>query len=296
MQARDAFIAATRLAADLRWSEALERFEASAKLRRHAGTTYNIALCQRALGHYTRAARSFREALARGDELAPSLREDARAVLAEVERVLASLEIRLAPSAARIAIDGRPLSPGGEARFVAGLREPGPPESVRRQRFSVVVDPGTHLITLSRPGYADVVRRVDAKPGSKTRLKLELNRLPASLSVLSNRERAAVSIDGVDVGTAPVTLSRPAGTYQVQVRQSGFDSYLTETQLNAGEAVTLRAVLKEEQVALSERWWFWAGIGVLAAGVAVTTYAVTRPEPDRPPLNGGSLGWTVSVP
>ncbi|MEZ4232497.1 MAG: PEGA domain-containing protein [Polyangiaceae bacterium] len=297
-RARDAFVAGAKLAADLRWREALERFEASAKLRPHPGTTYNIAICQRALGQYTRARLSFERVLeqARTQPLDASLLDDSRAILAELKRVLAEVRLELNPRSARLSIDGRPLSASGGDRYVAGLRDPGPPEAPGRSTLSITLDPGPHLLLISSKGYADHVKRLNVRPGSKLELRLELSRLPASLRVRANRRRAAVSIDGVDVGTAPLSLSRPAGNYRVEVQRAGYQPYVTETRLRSGEEVTLRAVLDPESVALSERWWFWAGIGVLAIGVGVTTYALTRPDPERPALDGGSLGWTVEVP
>lgn len=297
-KAREAFIAGAKLAADLRWREALERFEASAALRPHPGTTYNIAICQRALGQYTRARESFQQVLeqAKSQPLDANLLEDTRAILGELKRVLAEVHIELTPKSAKLSIDGRPLSKTGSGRFVAGLRDPAPPEAPGESDLRVTLDPGPHLLLISRRGYADYVKRLNVRPASRTSLRLELSRLPASLRIQANRKRAAVSIDGIDVGTAPISLSRPAGSYRVEVQREGFQPYVTDARLRSGEEVTLRAVLDPETVALSERWWFWAGIGVLAVGVGVTTYALTRPDPERPPLDGGSLGWTVEVP
>ena len=50
VEARAAFMEGNALAKNARWGDALARFEASAKLRPHPGTTYNIGVCQRALG------------------------------------------------------------------------------------------------------------------------------------------------------------------------------------------------------------------------------------------------------
>lgn len=42
----------------------------------------------------------------------------------------------------------------------------------------------------------------------------------------------------------------------------------------------------------------WTGIGVVVAGAAAGTYALTRsePEPTRPATDGGGLGWSLRVP
>jgi tetratricopeptide (TPR) repeat protein len=35
---------------------------------------------------------------------------------------------------------------------------------------------------------------------------------------------------------------------------------------------------------LYARWWFWTGVGVIAAGAGVTTYELTRPKSSGPPM------------
>jgi hypothetical protein len=105
-----------------------------------------------------------------------------------------------------------------------------------------------------------------------------------------------VTVNALDVGVAPVELSRPAGTYHVVVRSSGFVPYEVDTSLQPGQKTELRAKLEPEQTSLLRRWWFWTAAGVVLAGAAVTTYAVTRPDPERPPVDGGGLGWAVRAP
>ena len=36
--------------------------------------------------------------------------------------------------------------------------------------------------------------------------------------------------------------------------------------------------------------------GAVVVGTVLTTYALTRPDPTRPPVDGGGLGWAVRVP
>src|SRR3954471_1195612 len=62
-QAREAFVQGAALARDAQWGAALASFARSARLRPHAWTTYNIAVCERALGKYVLARRSFAGAL-----------------------------------------------------------------------------------------------------------------------------------------------------------------------------------------------------------------------------------------
>ena len=304
--ARAAFIEGNELAKDARWGDALARFEASAKLRPHPGTTYNIGVCQRALGQYTRAHKSFRRALDENRSeserpLAESTLTDIRSFIREIdERVLATLDVQLEPASAALTVDGRPVEASGKEEGMpvawVGTLPAGPGKPPPASSFRLVLDPETHVFVVSRKGFADAVVRETVLPGSRGELDLVLERLPGSIHIASNEPNAVVTVDEYDVGLVPVTLSRPAGRYHVVVRKKGFVTYETHAELDAGERVNLRAVLNREEVGLTGQWWFWTAVGAVVVGSAVGTYYATRPEPERPPVDGGGLGWSVTVP
>ncbi|MEZ4222344.1 MAG: PEGA domain-containing protein [Polyangiaceae bacterium] len=326
-RARALFVEGTELAEKMRWGEAREKFEASLALHAHRGTLYNVGVCERALGHFTRARGAFQDAL-RDDRLDADMRREATQFLKELEAVIARVELELIPAGALLSVDGRPLqrvvagtrdpgpsthapSPGTRdpgagtrdpgtrdpgTRFVAGTRDPGPGQPAPRGKFVIELDPGHHVLLIARRGYRDVVRPIDVAPASSTSLTLSLAKLPGKLLIDANEKDAVVRVNDLDVGIAPVRLSRPAGRYRVVVRKPGFTEYATEATLSAGERVELDARLSKEPVLLTERWWFWTGIGVALVGIGVGTYAATRPDPERPPVSQGTLGWSVPVP
>src|SRR5207244_3508937 len=145
------------------------------------------------------------------------------------ERLLARVSVRMVPDNAAIAVDGRPLAVLEPAQdpptLAAGVRPPGAGEPPPRGTFTLLLDPGTHLITLSRKGFTDALVKREFLPGSKTELKLELDRLPAMLHISSNREGAVVRVNDLDVGVVPVDVQRPAGSYHVVVKQKAFVPY-----------------------------------------------------------------------
>jgi hypothetical protein len=295
--ARDAFVLGADLAKKAQWAEALAAFERSASLHPHALTTYNLGVCERALGHYTRARDRFAAALlenAAGEPQLPvTIADDTRAYLGEIEAMLTRLAVRITPADAQIAVDGRPLrfDSNGEGRpiAVAGVREAGRGEPPPAQEFELLVDPGTHVLTLSRTGFTDILLNRSFAPAARTPLDLELDRLPATLRVAANVDATVVTVDGFDVGSTPVDLSRPAGSYRVAVKKEGFVPYEAQVVLKAGDEVRLRATMVEDRT-LTKKWWFWTGVAAVVIGGAVATYALTRPAP---PPDCGSLGVCV---
>lgn len=299
-RARAEFVAGAELVTQARWAEALAAFERSAKLRPHAVTTFDIGFCQRALGQYTRARRTFQDAVQRNTqnpgELSESLLEETRGYLTEIDGLLVRVTTTLTPATATLAVDGRPLAaePGVQTQLVAGVRPPGEGEAVPAS-FVLLLDPGPHVLTLRRKGFADAVVARTFAPGTRASLALTLDRLPATLQITAVEPGATVTVAGMDVGVAPLSLSRPAGSYKVLVRKPGFVPYESQVTLQPGEATRLRATLTVEPKALYERWWFWTAAGAVVGGAVLGTYLATRPEAERPPPNGGGLGWVVEV-
>ncbi len=294
-KARALFMEGVARVKQAQWSEALASFEASQQLFPHATTTFNIGACERAMGRYTRARQALRKALAQADrgegQLASSLRVEAEGYIAEIERLLVRLDVRL-DARGSIAIDGRPLVREG-AEQVAGLAPPGLGSKAPGTRFKVLMDPGAHVITLSRKGYADAVVNRTFPAGTKSSLNLRLDRLPATLQISSNVRDAIVSVNGKDFGPAPVSVLRPPGRYSVLVNRDGFEPYEATVNVKPGEESALRATLVEERFQLTKQWWFWAGAAAVVVGGAALTYYLTRPDPDPAPYDSGSTGWLV---
>jgi hypothetical protein len=298
--ARAEYARGNDLARATQWGEALAAFEASLRMRPHALTLYNIGVCERVLGRATRARERFQKALTRADrdpaELAPSLREEAAGFVAEVDRGLARVRVTLSPADAGLAVDGRPLrarTEGDRMVLEAGVEAPGIGKPPPAGTFELELDPGTHVFTVSRVGYRDVVVTRDFAGGRGPSLDLVLSHLPATLHVSASQPDALVRVGNVDVGLAPIDVTRPAGTYRIGVTREGYTRVLSDVTLAPGEEANLHAELAVERIPITKRWWFWvSAVGVLATA-AVVTYAATRPTPDPAPYDGGSAGWVV---
>lgn len=281
-RARTEFMAATDHVKNARWGEALAAFERSAELRPHPLTTFNIGACERALGRYTRARATLDKALTANEaggrnELAPSFVADAKKWIADIDRVLVHAALEVRPPDATLLVDGAPVQ-------------------MANGKLALVLDPGTHVFSLSRTGFESGIVNKTFAPGASPKVVLDLQSLPATLRIAADRQDSVVAVDNLDVGVAPVQLTRPAGTYSVVVRKPGFVTYQSKVKVGPGEEPAILATLPEETTPVTKKWWFWTGAAVVVAGAAVGTYFLTRPDPERPAPNGGALGWVVTVP
>ncbi len=302
--ARAKYVEGVQLVQRAQWSEALAAFEASAKLYPNPATTLDMGACERALGRYVRAratlGRALVESAAAGYTLPESSVTEAKGFIAEIDRILARVQVTIDPPEASIAIDGRPLAVQREAEdsaiplLAAGVLPPGPGAPASAAAFDLVLDPGAHVITLSRKGFTDAVVNRTLAPGSTSTLDLKLDRLPATLEITATQAGALVKVDDADVGPTPVDVLRPAGAYHVTVKKDGFLPYGTQVTVQPGEEVKLHASLLVDKPSVAKRWWFWTAIaGVIGTGVVVT-YVATRPKPQPPPYDTGSTGWLVT--
>jgi len=306
-EAKSAFLEGTKLVGETRWAEALTAFERAQARVPHAITTFNIGVCERALGRYTAARRTFLLAL---DEdrigttsLPERLKQDTQGFLEEMDSLLVRVTVSVKPANASLAVDGRPLSivagsdPSALPVAVAGLRAPGKGEPVPAKRFVMEMDFGRHVLTFSRPGHSDAIVARDFAPGVAPPLELSLDELPATIMISADQPGALVTVEGRDLGPVPISLLRPAGSYRVVVEKDGFISASSQLIVNAGEQSSFRAKLPVDEPSIAETWWFWTLAGVAATGIGVGTYFLARgaAEPTRPTLGGGTLGWRVPI-
>jgi hypothetical protein len=298
-QARDEFKRGTELAQKTEWAEALSAFEKSQALHAHPVTIFNLGICERALGSYTRARDQFALALrgVDGQEMPDSLKAEAEAGMSQIDALLVHARVTIDPEDALVSIDGRPLRKDGESDgrplLNAGVLPPGAPEKLPQGAVEIMMNPGTHLITVSKPGYANVVVSKTFGNAERVTLPLSLTLMPATIHVSSDQTDTIVTIAGADVGMAPVDVSRHAGTYHVKLVKTGFTPYESDVTVKPGEEANLTGKLAEEKIPITKKWWFWTGVAAVVAGGALITYEVTR-NPQPPPYNGGTAGWVVA--
>jgi len=131
-----------------------------------------------------------------------------------------ALEINSSPSGAKVYIDG-----------VYRGRTP----------LNISLNPGTHDVELRLPGYQTYRVRVQVRAGQTSRVSPRLARVATTgtLSVDSSPQGAEVYVAGSFRGRTPVNISLNEGTYDVELRLPGYETYRARVQVRAGQTARL---------------------------------------------------------
>lgn len=190
---------------------------------------------------------------------------------------------------------------------------------------------GEHTVKVHRIGYADFVKKVTLAAGKPLELDAKLVAINAVVSVTSDVPDAQVFVNGRSVGTAPITeLELPAGAIELSVRKDGFKEdkqrltlvagkdYPVVVKFNPGGSSTLVASKDRpvetsltpiddgrsnavtgtvEEAPITTKWYFWAGVAAVAAGVVIGSVLAANASANatpRPLTEGELCGSTPS--
>ncbi len=141
----------------------------------------------------------------------------------------------------------------------------------------IEVTPGPHVVRAEAPGFAPLERTHDVAAGKSELVELELQPLPAKLSITTEKG-ARVSVDGRGIGTAPVApVELPAGRHTFTIIRTGREPVAREVVLERGQSLTVN-----EKLAPTERrravTWMIVGGGVLALFTTTTAIAAIHED------------------
>jgi hypothetical protein len=202
-EARAAFRLGSALAKQGQWLDALAAFGRSARMNPHPITMYNVAYCERALGHYARAYKNFSAALEPaatpgGPKLPAELETQARGYLVETEQRVARISVAFVAPNMAMRVDGHPLEPlraTGDRAVLIVAAEDAPVAAPSPSTFDLWLDPGTHVFVVSRPGSDNVVESHAFRAGESAALRFptEPSATPAPSTVSPSAEAPQVS-------------------------------------------------------------------------------------------------------
>lgn len=105
---------------------------------------------------------------------------------------------------------------------------------------------------------------------------------------------ALVSVDGAPKGNPPVEIVVPAGSHVVDVTAEAYEAAHVPFVVEAQRTKELNLTL-EKTPPITKRWWFWAGVGGAAIGIA-TVAVILIVQPERSASQGTIEPGTVRAP
>jgi len=175
-EAKGAFDEGVRLLRAERWTEAEARFRSSIALIPRASARYDLAFVLYKEHRMRESSRILQELLdAPEGSFDPQYRDYAKALLPHVLAELAFLRLRVDPPSADVRVDGALVARSGA-------------------EWSVAVDPGTHWLEASAPGFATQRVELVAEAHAEVERSIALSPLvivPARSGVASNGETIA---------------------------------------------------------------------------------------------------------
>lgn len=206
---------------------AAEAFEDSIKQYPNKNNLYNLANCYRALNHLKKSLAAFRRIQNEFNEtLNKDMRVDIETQIDEIEKSFAKIHIISKPEGAAVTIDG-------EDAGTTPLREP------------LSQTAGTHVVAVTLAGYESVSQEIVSTAGEMKEVMFTLTEKKGALTLLVNEADAAVFVDELSVGKAP--LASPVllekGEHVVKVIKDGFETVEQSVVIAAGGTASLDVTL-----------------------------------------------------
>ncbi len=252
----------------LAYDQALELYNKSFQIEPSPALYYNRGRALQALARFPEALEQFeafeRDAPVELKARVPKLGE----LIAGVKRRVSTLTVHCNVNGARVSVRRR-----GQGKT--------PLDPLR-------LNAGSAIVEVTADGYHSFSKTVTLPGGGALELdaKLYSKKTTGVLQVSSPVAGAIVLVDGRRVGSVPAQVMLRAGNHEVVVRKEGYDDAETQAVIDVGRTNRLDVPL-DQPPAITERWWFWTGVGVVVVGGAVLTAALLTEGPadsgDIPP-------------
>ncbi len=257
---RAEFIAGAEAYQNGQYEEALVHFDRSYSLNPVPVVLFNKAQTLRELQRFPEAIEAYEEFLAAAPD--DERRDAVLDVVSELEQEVGTINVTANVPGAEIFLDGERIgvSPTGPVRVTRGL----------------------HNIEARADGYHETSQTELVERGNnRVRLSLERIILYGMLEVRANVHPAIVSVDGREIGTAPINERVEQGARSIQVSSIGWGTVEQEVDIPVDGVGEMSASLERNE-RLSEKWWLWAIVGAVVVGGAATAIGLTAAQGGDP--------------
>jgi hypothetical protein len=257
-------------------ASALVKFRSAYEASKDARLLWNMATCEKALRHYSRALALLEEYQR---EAAPLLtaqdKEDADRVIEALRSLVGNLVVTANEDGATVLVDDQavgttPLSP-------------------------TRVDVGQRKLVVRKTGFKDFTQSFTVAGAGDIRIEANLVReVHEGRLTIHAPEKATIVLDGRTLGHGTWSGTIVSGGHSLRVTATGMRPYQTELFVQDGEQRTIDVKLESESKG-GVPWWAWlaGGAAVVAAGT-ITAVAIGTQERFAAPTEGtmGSVSLT----
>jgi hypothetical protein len=262
---------------ELNYAEALSAYRAAlAKNPNDVALHYNIGRAHQARGDYPAAL----DALLEFEQKAPP---ETKAKVPSLGQLIADVRGRVG----ELTVHCSSEVAKGSIVVEGAAKVEGCTTVPKRVRVSLPSKTVSLEVRLESEVYQAPSVRVDLEGGGPpvdVALAVGLKTSVGILRVQAVPASAVVSVDGSPKGNSPLELSLPAGSHIVDVTADSYESAHVPIVVEVGGKKDLSLTL-EKTPPITKRWWFWAGTGVVAAGV-VTAAVILIVQPERESSKG----------
>lgn len=277
--AKPHFAAAMLLFEAADYRGALLKFQLTYDLSHDPRLLWDIAVCEKALGHYARALPLLERYLSEASSLITAVHRQEASELAElIANFVGPVRIECSQPGATVFVDDEELGR-------TPLANPTP------------VDMGSHKITVRKRGYRELTKTVRLLgPGPEQTLYFKLERdIPAAPLEITAGHDQTITLDGTVVGHNHWEGLVSPTKHVVRVSGAGYKAKEVQPDLTDGRRASIWVVAQPlEPTDRSNHWPLIAVIGSVTAVVAVVAYYGLRDQPRAQSSLHGTLG-TVSL-
>lgn len=252
------------LMGDIKYQQALEKYDAAYKLSADPALLYNQGRALEALSRYPEALEKLRAFDAKAT---PEL----HAKVPNLKKLIDDIAGRTTLLTVEVSQPGATIRLGNTVLGTSPLME-------------TRVNSGNVKIEISLEGYDSLSREVKLPGGARHKesfLLVPRDKM-AVLSIDSPVKGASVRVDGGAPSQVPTEVKLAPGKHTVELSAAGYNDNTVEVVLKPTERRVLN--IEPGEAPVYEQWWFWTvgGVVLAGAGASVLAYALlTEGDPDE---------------
>jgi hypothetical protein len=211
---------------------AIPEFTRAYEISKNPRVLFNIAICEKELRNYARAATRFEQELAEGaGKLTPEEKAEIENAIAIVRKFVTTIEVTANEPGATFFIDDYEM---GKTPFAKRLP----------------IDVGGHTLKLTKDGFKESTQRVEVATGTPAKVifKLEpITRMSLVTINVTGAPAATIYVDGTDMGPAPFKGNVQVGRRTFTAKANGYVTAEQTTEVKYGEALNIVLGLAQER-------------------------------------------------